>query len=55
MLLCVHNLTSLVTSAGKARPLLSCDVSADGLTVAAGSDLQGEDAVIIYWCACQIF
>ncbi|KAF5321773.1 hypothetical protein D9619_001185 [Psilocybe cf. subviscida] len=38
-----------MTSAGKARPLLSCDVSVDGLTVAAGSDLQGEDAVIVYW------
>ncbi|KAF6762413.1 WD40-repeat-containing domain protein, partial [Ephemerocybe angulata] len=34
---------------GKARPLLSCDISADGWTVAAGSELQGEDAVITYW------
>ncbi|TFK56234.1 WD40 repeat-like protein [Heliocybe sulcata] len=36
-------------SAGRPRALLSCDVSSDGLTVAAGTDLQGEDALIQYW------
>lgn len=43
-------LASLVTTSGKIRPLLCCDVSPDGLTVAAGSDLQGDDALILYWC-----
>ncbi|KZT20669.1 WD40 repeat-like protein [Neolentinus lepideus HHB14362 ss-1] len=36
-------------SAGRPRTLLSCDVSLDGLTVAAGTELQGEDALIQYW------
>lgn len=31
------------------RALLSCDVSLDGQTVAAGTDLEGEDALILYW------
>ncbi|KAI0080683.1 WD40 repeat-like protein [Panus rudis PR-1116 ss-1] len=31
------------------RSLLCCDVSADGMTVAAGTDLQGEDASLLYW------
>ena len=31
------------------RSLLCTDVSLDGLTVAAGTDLQGEDALILYW------
>jgi hypothetical protein len=38
-----------VTSPGNARPLLCFDVSADGLTVATGTDLQGDDALIMYW------
>lgn len=29
--------------------MLCFDVSADGLTVAAGTDLQGDDALIVYW------
>ncbi|KAI0751452.1 WD40 repeat-like protein [Daedaleopsis nitida] len=37
------------SNAGSPRGLLSCDVSADGLTVAAGTELQGEDASILYW------
>ena len=37
------------SSAGTASGLLSCDVSADGLTIAAGTELQGEDASILYW------
>ncbi|PSR71849.1 hypothetical protein PHLCEN_2v12350 [Hermanssonia centrifuga] len=37
------------STAGNSRVLLSCDVSADGLTVAAGTDLQGDDASILYW------
>ncbi|KAI9001307.1 WD40-repeat-containing domain protein [Trametes punicea] len=36
-------------TAGTARGLLSCDVSADGMTIAAGTELQGEDASILYW------
>ncbi|KAI0771969.1 WD40 repeat-like protein [Trametes elegans] len=35
--------------AGSATGLLSCDVSADGLTIAAGTELQGDDASILYW------
>ncbi|KAI0824673.1 WD40 repeat-like protein [Trametes gibbosa] len=37
------------SSAGAARGLLSCDVSSDGLTIAAGTELQGDDASILYW------
>lgn len=36
---------------GKHRALLSCDVASDGLTVAAGTELQQDDAIIVYWCA----
>ncbi|KAI0069102.1 WD40 repeat-like protein [Artomyces pyxidatus] len=35
--------------AGQSRALLCCDISPDGLTVAAGSELKGDDAVIAYW------
>jgi hypothetical protein len=38
---------------GEQRALLSCDVSLDGLTVAAGTELRGDDALIVYWCACS--
>ncbi|KAJ7638460.1 WD40-repeat-containing domain protein [Roridomyces roridus] len=38
-----------MTDLGKARAILCCDVSQDGLTVAGGTQLQGEDAHIIYW------
>ncbi|KAH7888111.1 WD40-repeat-containing domain protein [Phlebopus sp. FC_14] len=38
----------MVTS-GRLRPLLCCDASNNGLTVAAGTDLQKEDAFILYW------
>lgn len=38
-----------MTSAGRPRSLLCFDVSADGLTVAAGTDLQGDDALLLYW------
>ncbi|KAL0572763.1 hypothetical protein V5O48_009195 [Marasmius crinis-equi] len=31
------------------RPILSFDVSANGLMVAGGTALQGEDALILYW------
>ncbi|KAF8271720.1 WD40 repeat-like protein [Lactarius quietus] len=34
---------------GKQRTLLSCDVSSDGLTVVAGTELQEDDALILYW------
>ncbi|THH12370.1 hypothetical protein EW145_g11 [Phellinidium pouzarii] len=36
-------------SSGRRAPILSCDVSSDGLTVAAGTVLQGDDALILYW------
>ncbi|KAF8900022.1 WD40-repeat-containing domain protein [Mucidula mucida] len=38
-----------MTNLGKHIPLLCCDVSHDGLTVVAGSDLQGDDASIFFW------
>ncbi|KAM6495394.1 WD40-repeat-containing domain protein [Amanita muscaria] len=38
-----------MTNAGKNQPILCFDVSPDGMTVAAGTDLQGEDALIHYW------
>jgi len=34
---------------GEQRALLSCDVSPDGLTVAAGTELRQEDALLLYW------
>ncbi|KAL4241427.1 WD repeat-containing protein 89 [Abortiporus biennis] len=36
-------------TSGARRSLLSCDVSSDGLTVAGGTELQGDDASILYW------
>ncbi|KAF8121322.1 WD40-repeat-containing domain protein [Boletus edulis] len=36
-------------ASGRLRPLLCCDASQDGLLVAAGTDLQKEDAFIVYW------
>jgi hypothetical protein len=44
----VH-LTVTTGSTGRVRALLCCDVSTDGQTVAAGTDLQGDDALILYW------
>ncbi|PPQ83653.1 hypothetical protein CVT25_006259 [Psilocybe cyanescens] len=38
-----------MTNLGKRQALLCCDVSPDGLTVAAGTELQGDDASILYW------
>lgn len=38
-----------VEASGRIRPLLCCDASYDGLLVAAGTDLQKEDAFIMYW------
>ena len=35
---------------GTQRSLLSCDVSSDGLTVVAGTELQEDDALVLYWC-----
>ncbi len=37
------------STAGTPRALLSCDVSADGMIIAAGTELHGEDASILYW------
>lgn len=42
------------STAGKASGLLSCDVSADGLTIAAGTELQGDDASILYWYESEV-
>lgn len=39
-----------MTNLGGSRPLLCCDLSPDGRTVAAGTDLHGDEALIIYWC-----
>jgi len=36
-------------TSGALRPLLCCDASSDGLTVAAGTVLEKEDAFILYW------
>ncbi|KAH7931423.1 WD40 repeat-like protein [Leucogyrophana mollusca] len=38
-----------MTSSGRSQALLSCDASNDGLTIAAGTDLQKEDAFVLYW------
>ncbi|KAG5645772.1 hypothetical protein DXG03_005309 [Asterophora parasitica] len=38
-----------MTNLGANRALLCCDVSPDGTTVAAGTDFQGDDALILYW------
>ncbi|KAG6906559.1 hypothetical protein DXG01_013187 [Tephrocybe rancida] len=38
-----------MTNLGASRALLCCDASLDGLTIAAGTDMQGEDALIFYW------
>ncbi|KAJ7087228.1 WD40 repeat-like protein [Mycena belliarum] len=38
-----------MTNSGQTGGLLCCDVSQDGLTVAGGTQLQGDDAHIIYW------
>ncbi|KAG6861490.1 hypothetical protein C0995_015917 [Termitomyces sp. Mi166 len=38
-----------MTNLGASRALLCCDVSPDGLTVVAGTEMQGDDAFILYW------
>ncbi|KAE9408024.1 WD40 repeat-like protein [Gymnopus androsaceus JB14] len=38
-----------MTDLGKSRGLLSFDVSSDGYTVAAGTELQGDEALVLYW------
>ncbi|KAJ7667620.1 hypothetical protein DFH06DRAFT_1183066 [Mycena polygramma] len=45
----IANISRPMTNLGQARGLLCCDVSQDGLTVAGGTQLQGEDAHIVYW------
>jgi hypothetical protein len=40
---------TIVTAPGNPRSLLCFDVSADGSTIAGGTDLQGDDALIKYW------
>jgi hypothetical protein len=40
---------TIVTTPGNPRSLLCFDVFADGSTIAAGTDLQGDDALIQYW------
>ena len=41
-----------VANLGKSQGLLCCDVAPDGLTIAAGTELQGDDALILYWYTC---
>ncbi|EAU82442.1 hypothetical protein CC1G_08193 [Coprinopsis cinerea okayama7 len=31
------------------RSLLSCDISPDGRTIVGGTELQGDDAILVYW------
>ncbi len=50
----VYPLSVSALTAGRQRPLLSCDASANGLTVAAGTELQGDDALILYWWVTRI-
>ncbi|KAJ3757092.1 WD40-repeat-containing domain protein [Lentinula raphanica] len=38
-----------MTDLGESRALLSFDVSLDGNTLAAGTELQGDDASVLYW------
>ncbi|TFK28632.1 WD40 repeat-like protein [Coprinopsis marcescibilis] len=33
----------------KPRSVLACDISRDGMLVAAGTELQGDEAAIVYW------
>ncbi|KAI0047278.1 WD40 repeat-like protein [Auriscalpium vulgare] len=39
----------MLQSSSASRALLSCDVSPDGFTVAAGSELKGDEAQILFW------
>lgn len=43
-----HFFLGTVLTSGQ-QALLCCDISPDGHTIAAGSDLNGEDAFIFYW------
>ncbi|KAF9078838.1 WD40-repeat-containing domain protein [Rhodocollybia butyracea] len=38
-----------MTNLGKSQPLLAFDVSPDGYSVAAGTELQGDDALVLFW------
>jgi len=38
-----------VTNLGKPQGFLCFDVAPDGLTIAAGTELQGDDALVLYW------
>ncbi|KAG5635347.1 hypothetical protein H0H81_011650 [Sphagnurus paluster] len=38
-----------MTNSSATRALLCCDVSNDANTIAAGTDMQGDDALIFYW------
>lgn len=48
---CLYNSKIPVETSGRLRPLLCCDASVDGSLVAAGTDLQKEDAFVMYWSA----
>ena len=43
------NVIALIIGERKDFEVYSCDVSPDGFTVAAGTDLQGDDANIFFW------
>ncbi|KAF5389550.1 hypothetical protein D9757_004160 [Collybiopsis confluens] len=38
-----------MSNLGKSRAILSFDVSVDGYTVAAGTELQSDDSLVLYW------
>ncbi|KZT12893.1 WD40 repeat-like protein [Laetiporus sulphureus 93-53] len=41
--------TVTALTAGSAPALLSCDISTDGRIIAAGTELKGDDALVLYW------
>lgn len=44
-----------MSSLGNKSGLLCCDISPDGLLVAAGTELKGDDASILYWLVILYF
>lgn len=40
---------STVHNPGDSRGILCCDVSPDGYTVVAGTELEGDDSLLLYW------
>jgi hypothetical protein len=44
-----------MTDLGKSHALLAFDISSDGFTVAAGTELQGDEALVLYWFGFHTF